>query len=267
MSGEDVYEIFALKYGSRSMRTRNDTFIFADDHNSPHPIDYFVWVIRNRNHTILVDTGYDTAEGEKRGRLVDAPPREILKTIDVDAEKIEEVIVTHLHYDHAGTLNHFPSAKFYLQEAEMAYATGPCMCHDELRDPFTADHICDMVRHVYSGRVVFVDGDAQIAPNITVHQIGGHSKGLQCVRVLTKRGWVVLASDASHFYENFQRRKMFPIVLDAKAMLDGFETLYRLADSPDHIIPGHDPLVLVNYPPVNDALQGIAHRLDAAPRA
>ena len=70
----------------------------------------------------------------------------------------------------------------------MAYATGPCMCHDHLRYPFTADHVCEMVRNVYSGRVIFHDGDGEVAPGITVHKIGGHSRGLQCVRVMTAGG-------------------------------------------------------------------------------
>ena len=63
------------------------------------------------------------------------------------------------------------------------------------------------------------------------------TSALQCVRVLTRRGWVVLASDASHFYENVRERKLFPIVLDAEVMLKGFERLEELADSPDHIVP------------------------------
>ena len=96
----------------------------------------------------------------------------------------------------------------------MAYATGPCMCHNHLRYPFTADHVCEMVRNVYSGRVIFHDGDGEVAPGITVHKIGGHSRGLQCVRVMTAGGPVVLASDSSHFYENFEKGKVFPITID-----------------------------------------------------
>ena len=149
----------------------------------------------------------------------------------------------------------------------MAYATGPCMCYDDLRQPFTAGHICEMVNKVYSGRVAFSDGDSEIAPNVSVHMIGGHTGGLQCVRVLTRRGWVVLASDASHFYENFQKQKLFPIVLDAQAMLRGFARLQDLAETPDHVVPGHDPLVRAIYPAENERLTGIVHRLDVAPKA
>ena len=64
----ETYEILAIKYGEFTNRRRFESFIAADDHDAPHPIDYFVWVIRNANRTILVDCGFDEAEGAKRGR-------------------------------------------------------------------------------------------------------------------------------------------------------------------------------------------------------
>lgn len=267
MPERDVYEIFALRYAERSERTRRESFIFADAHDAPHPIDYFVWVARSGDRVLVIDTGFGHEEAAQRDRKLLRAPREALAMLDVDAERVTDVVITHMHYDHAGSLTDFPAARFHVQADEMAYATGPCMGHDELRYPFTAEHVCEMVRNVYSGRVAFSDGDAEIAPNISVHKIGGHTRGMQCVRVLTRRGWVVFASDASHFYENVRQRKMFPIVLDAQAMLRGFERLEQLADSPDHIVPGHDPLVRAVYPAENARLDGIVHRLDVEPKA
>lgn len=263
MSG-DTYEILALKYGEFTQRKRFESFIAADDHDGPHPIDYFVWLIRNNERSIVVDTGFDAVEGAKRGRKVARAPAAALEQIGVAAGNVEQVVVTHLHYDHAGTLGAFPKARFHLQEAEMAYATGPCMCHNHLRYPFTVDHVCEMVKNVYSGRVIFHDGDAEIAPGISVHKIGGHSRGLQCVRVATATGPVVLASDASHFYENFEKGKVFPITIDIADVLDGYNRLIALAGTSRRVVPGHDPLVLQRYPALNSQTQGIVHRLDVA---
>jgi glyoxylase-like metal-dependent hydrolase (beta-lactamase superfamily II) len=221
-------------------------------------------VIRNAQRTIVVDTGFDADEAAKRGRKIARTPAESLELIGVSAAGVEDVIVTHLHYDHAGTLDAFPKARFHLQAAEMAYATGPCMCHPHIQFPFTADHVCAMVRHVYSGRVEFHDGDAEVAPGITVHRTGGHSRGLQCVRVATATGPVVLASDASHFYENFEKGKVFPITVDIADVLAGYKRLLKLAASPRHVVPGHDPLVLQRYPELNAQTRGIVHRLDVA---
>ncbi|HEX6000168.1 MAG TPA: N-acyl homoserine lactonase family protein, partial [Hyphomicrobiaceae bacterium] len=182
----------------------------------------------------------------------------------IAAGNVDQVVITHLHYDHAGTLTAFPKARFHLQAAEMAYATGPCMVHAHLRHPFTVDHVCEMVKNVFSGRVIFHDGDAQIAPGVTVHKIGGHSRGLQCVRVATANGPVVLASDASHYYENFETGKVFPITVDIADVLAGYQKLQTLAGSPRCIVPGHDPLVLARYPALNSETRGIVHRLDVA---
>jgi glyoxylase-like metal-dependent hydrolase (beta-lactamase superfamily II) len=258
----DTYEILALKYAELKQRKRYESFIGADDHDQPHPIDYYVWVIRNAERSIVVDTGFDAVEGAKRGRKVARAPAAALEEIGVAAGNVEQVVVTHLHYDHAGTLSAFPRARFHLQAAEMAYATGPCMCHAHLRHPFTADHVCEMVKNVYSGRVLFHDGDAEIAPGVTVHKIGGHSRGLQCVRVVTATGPVVLASDASHFYENFEKGKVFPVTVDIADVLAGYGRIVALAGSPARVVPGHDPLVLQRYPALSAATEGIVHRLD-----
>ena len=118
----ETYEILAIKYGELINRKRYESFIAADDHNGPHPINYFVWVIRNANRTVVVDTGFDKTEGAKRGRTVERLPAEALETLGHPAGSIDQLIVTHLHYDHAGTLGAFPAATFHLQAAEMAYA-------------------------------------------------------------------------------------------------------------------------------------------------
>lgn len=258
----DAYDILAVKYAERTARTRHESFILADDHNAPHPMDYFVWVVRSASRTIVVDTGFDADEARSRGRSILRTPAEALATLGIDAAKVTEVVITHLHYDHAGTLGAFPSAQFHLQAAEMAYATGPCMCHGAMRLPFTADHVCEMVKNVYSGRVIFHDGDAEIAPGVTVHKIGGHSRGLQAVRVVTPHGPVVLASDAAHYYETFEQGKPFPLVADMEDMLVGYGTLVRLAGDRRRVVPGHDPLVLKRYPPLTAASSGVVHRLD-----
>ena len=93
----------------------------------------------------------------------------------------------------------------------MAYATGRCMCHRALRLPFEVDDVVAMVRKVFAGRAAFHDGEDEIVPGVTVHHIGGHSKGLQSVRVKTKRGYVVLAADASHLYAHMDGGRVFPL--------------------------------------------------------
>jgi glyoxylase-like metal-dependent hydrolase (beta-lactamase superfamily II) len=249
--GAPQYEVFALRYATVEKRT-HENFLVHDMHDGPMPMDYFVWAIRGEARTIVVDTGFGEAAARARRRTLLRSPADALAGLGIRAETVEDVVITHLHYDHAGNLALFPKARFHLQDDEMAYATGRHMCHDALRHAFDVEDVVAMVRKLYDGRVRFHNGEAEIAPGITLHHVGGHTAGLQVVRVPTARGAVVLASDASHYYANMRRRNPFPIVLDVAAMLEGHALLERLADSPDHVIPGHDPEVRRLYPQVRD---------------
>lgn len=242
------YEVLAIRYANHD-RHRRENFLFpTDDHEGPMPMDYFVWLLRSKDRTILVDTGFGENQARARGRNLLIHPVDALKTFGVVPEQVTDVVITHLHYDHAGNLAAFPAATFHLQDAEMAFATGRCMCHAALRGAFAVEDVVEMVRRVYAGRVHFVDGDAALFPGISVHAVPGHTRGLQCVRVETERGAVVLASDAAHYYANMQTGNPFPIVVDVAAMAESWDRLRELADSPDHIVPGHDPLVMTRYP-------------------
>jgi glyoxylase-like metal-dependent hydrolase (beta-lactamase superfamily II) len=248
-----TYEVFALRYGTHQDRVARANFIAIDAHDANMPLDYFVWVIRGPSdsaspQTIVVDTGMAAeAVRHRPGREVLAPVEQMLGRVGVDPAAVRDVVLTHMHYDHAGRMDLFPAARFHIQDAEMAYCTGRCMCHDVLRHPFAVEDVVTAVRHVHAGKMRFHDGTAEIAPGVTVHLVGGHTGGLQVVRVPTARGWVVLASDATHYWANIRTNNPFPLVVDVARMLEGYRIVEQLADGPDHIIPGHDPLVLTRF--------------------
>ena len=258
------YEVIALKYATRG-GARPDHFVGGDAHDAPMPMDYYVWVVRNEDRLLLVDTGFNQDMAVKRHRTLLRRPQEALALLGITPESVREIVITHLHNDHVGTFEEFPNARFHLQDEEMQFATGRYMCCDRFARPYEVDHVTGMVRLVYQDRVAFHRGDADIAPGISVHRIGGHTAGLQCVRVHTARGWVVLASDASHYYEHFEKRRCFPLVWHVGEMMEGFERLEALADSRQHVVPGHDPLVVRRYPALSLELEGIAVRLDLPP--
>lgn len=262
---DDIYEIYALKY-AHSDRRSSENFIGGDSHDVAMPLSYYNWVIRNDRRTIIVDTGFDQASANKRQRDLLRPVGDALRSIGVEAAGVENVILTHMHYDHAGNDGLFPKARFHVQDCEMAYATGRCMCHGMLNHPYDVDNVTAMVRRVYEGNVRFHDGVSEYAPGISLHKVGGHSRGLQVVRVRTARGFVVLASDTAHFYAHLDQRRVFPTVDSVADVLEGYDVLLKLASSRDHIVPGHDPLVLSLYPPPRADLLGWVARLDAEPQ-
>src|SRR6187551_3385839 len=255
------YELFAIRYAMREAK-RSDHFIGGDPHDAPMAMDYFLWVAKGADRTFVIDTGFTAEVAAKRGRTHLRDPIEALKLVGVDGDSVQDVILTHLHYDHVGNFHRFPAAQFHLQETEMHYATGRYMRHPRLAHSFEVEDIVGVVRLNYAKRVLFYNGGAELAPGITLHPVGGHSMGLQFVRVHTKRGWVVVASDVTHFYENLESRRPFVTSFHVGEMLDGFEALIAAAPTPAHIVPGHDPLVMARYPAPSPELEGIAVRLD-----
>lgn len=260
------YEIYAIKYATRNVN-RPANFVGGDPHDAPMNMDYFVWLVRNAERSIVVDTGFTESMAKKRARTYLRAPSEGLAMMGLAAKDVSEIVLSHMHYDHVGTFDAFPNARFHLQEAEMAYATGRHMAYRQFGHSYEPDEVCGMVRLVFDGRVNFVDGEATIAPGISLHKIGGHTAGVQCMRVWTQRGWVVLASDTSHYYEHFENYRVFPTTLNLSDVMKGYETLRRLGDSLQHIVPGHDPLVMQRYSAPSKELEGIVVRLDEAPRA
>lgn len=258
---DEAYRVYAIKYAHHERRS-SANFIGGDSHDVPMPLDYFVWAVVGQTRTYLVDTGFDQAGADKRGRHITRPIQEGLAAIGVDASAVQDVIITHMHYDHAGNRDLFPEARYHVQDKEMAFCTGRCMCHHTLSVHFEPADVASMVHKVFDGRVVFHDGDSQIAPGLSVHHMGGHTAGLQVVRVRTDKGWMVLASDASHFYANIEEHRPFPAVYNVGDMLEAYTRIYGLADAPQLVIPGHDPQVLQRFPAASREHEGWIVRLD-----
>ncbi|HEX7709306.1 MAG TPA: N-acyl homoserine lactonase family protein [Sphingomonadaceae bacterium] len=258
-----VTRIDAIRY-ARHERTAALNFNAAvDDHDLPMPLDYYVWAIHGADGEppVIVDTGFGEAAAMARGRTLIRPVVQGLRDAGIDHLLVEDVILTHLHYDHAGSLGAFPNAKFHVQDAEMAGAVSRAMCDHDIRAPFDGEPVAQLVRKLYADRVVFHDGDEEFAPGITLHLCPGHTAGLMVVACETARGTVVLASDAAHLYANLVRGLPFPIYLDEPQYRAAQARALELAGgSLDHLIPGHDPLVLACFPAENDIA-----RVDLAP--
>lgn len=265
LRGMELYEVYAIRYATMARRAA-ENFIGGDPHDVATSLDYFIWLVRSENRMFVVDTGFNREAARRRKREFLRSPAEALGLLGVDAATVEQVVLTHLHYDHVGNFDLFPRAIFHLQDLEMRFATGRYMANASLAYAYEVEEVVGMVRNVYAGRVAFHDGDAELAPGLSVHHIGGHTLGLQAVRVWTRVGWLVLASDASHYYANMEQGRPFPIVVDVAKMVDGWRRLRELASAPRHVVPGHDPLVMQRYRAPRAELEGVVVRLDDEPR-
>ena len=106
-----VTRIDAIRY-ARHERTAGNNFVRpVDDHDLPMPLDYFVWAIHREGHPpVIVDTGFGEAAAAARGRTITRPVLEGLRDAGIDHLSVEDVNLTNLHYDHAGSLCTVPNA-------------------------------------------------------------------------------------------------------------------------------------------------------------
>jgi len=249
-----------VRYATREGRL-GEHFYGLDPHDDPAPLDFFMWVLRSGDRTILVDAGFTQEEARARGRTIVEPVPEVLRRVGVDLGDVRDAILTHLHYDHAGNVHALPRATIWVQEEEVRFWTGRHAWRPGFKSVVTPEDVVSVVRANFEGRVRQVAGDAQVAPGVTVHRTGGHSPGLQVVRVNTAAGPLVLAADASHLYAHLEEDRPFFILHSLAATYDAFDRVLELA-GPDGVwVPGHDPEVMRRFPSAGTGLDGIAVRL------
>jgi Zn-dependent hydrolases, including glyoxylases len=242
------WSVIALRYASKALPPEH-LLLDPDPHETEGRLDYFVWLCRRGDRIVLVDTGFEVGEGARRGREMRIDPVAGLERLGVSAEAVTDVFITHLHYDHAGNLARFPNARVHLQDAEMSYATGRCMCHPRMRKPFSVADVVTAVELVYRDRVTFHDGEFSLDDGLRGILVGGHSKGLQMLLVEGSEP-LVLASDALHLRRYLDDGQVFPVFGDYLATVEGYRRLREMARDGAEIVPGHDPDVLTLYPRV-----------------
>ncbi|WP_295845946.1 N-acyl homoserine lactonase family protein [Tardiphaga sp.] len=264
---DTTYEVYAIRFATNTARLRGQNFISDANPLQPHTMDFFCWLLVGGRRAIMVDTGTSQTVIERQNLQFLRCPTEALTALGFDAAAVETVILTHLHYDHIGNLDKFPAARFYVPKIEMQYATGPDMQYYFLRRPYGPKEINSVIDLLYQERVIVHGPVLDLMPGISLHHVGGHTAGQEIVRVRTQRGWLVLASDALHYYEELERTIPFAVAHDISRMLAAHATIRELADSDDHIVPAHDPLVMSRYRAPRADLEGFVVRLDLPPQA
>lgn len=240
------YEVYAVRYGTisgfpvRNLVTGADTARRLD-------IALAVWLARGGGRVVLVDAGFYRPKFVERWKPVDfVKPSDALSRLGVRPEDVTDIIISHVHWDHADGADLFPNARVWIQQDEYEHHVGPA---GEVRDRAIDADVARMLATIKAqGRLREVAGDStEILPGITVYTGGKHTYQSQYVTVRTDAGTVVIASDNAYLYENLDRRRPIAQTLDSLSNLRAQARMGRLASAPRLIVPGHDPAVFARF--------------------
>jgi glyoxylase-like metal-dependent hydrolase (beta-lactamase superfamily II) len=258
----ELWEAYAIRYAEDPNRRAAQTFLGGAGGDALTPMAYQAFLLRGSLGWVAFDTGADEAACARYGKtFVQGLPR-ALQLLGIDPAEVRHVIQTHLHWDHAGQPDLFPAANFHMQTREMAYVTGPAMHHAVLRAGYQVPDIAAHVALLHAGRMRLYDGEVALAPGLSLHHAGGHTDGLQFARLLTRRGWMVLAGDVVTTRAHLERRVPFPALYHVGDALAGFDACLALADTAELVIPAHDPWVAAAHPAACAGGEGWLVRLD-----
>ena len=252
------YEVYAIEYASIPNTDVAEEITGA---KSPVMIDlsYMVWLIREpEGRTILVDAGClpENPRITEEARETYIRPDQAVAKLGIAPEDITDLIITHLHWDHADGISLFPNAQIWIQEAELEYYATRAWQPDGNNEGVDPRNVAELVKLNTEGRVTLVDGDDQeVFDGIRAYTGGRHSYASQYLGVDTPGGTVVLASDNVWFYANLEMNLPNSLTFDPEAQLRAQERMRKIASRPEWIIPGHDGAVFEKFP---NPVEGIA---------
>jgi len=242
------YEVYAIRYATIPDFAVSGLVAGADPARKMD-IAMMVWLLRGNGKNILVDSGFYREQFFQQWHVTDfVKPSDAVKRVGLQPEDITDVVVTHMHWDHADGMDLFPNARVWLQKEELEYYAGSAWQSRRTHGGIDPDDAMAAVKLNLQGRMGLVNGDAQeILPGVTCYTGGKHTYASQYVGVNTAAGTVVLASDNLYLYENLEKHVPIAATLDAASNLRAQDRMKQLASNPKLIVPGHDPAVMTRF--------------------
>jgi glyoxylase-like metal-dependent hydrolase (beta-lactamase superfamily II) len=247
LAAQPAYEVYAIRYATLKDFSVGG-LVAGEDRARKLDIAMMIWLIKGGGHNILFDCGFYRDQFMKQWHPADyEKPSVAVERAGLKAGDITDVIISHIHWDHADGFDLFPNAKIWIQKDELEYYAGEAW-NGKKRTAADPDDIVGLVKLNTQGRVGLVNGDAQeILPGITAYIGGKHTFQSQFIGVKITGGTVVLASDNVYLNENMEKHKPIAATLDADSNLRAQDRMKDIASNPKLIIPGHDPAVMKNF--------------------
>lgn len=249
-TADDEYSIHAISYG-RIANMKRSFFVEGETSEATLDIPLVIWVLQNDERTVLFDAGYFRDSWTTQWKTHDfISPDKAVEAVGISAEDVTDVIVSHMHWDHAQGAVLFPNATVWVQEAEYTFYTGEAWQTDGVSGGVDKRDVLDFVALNLEGRLRLVGGDdVEILPGIRAYTGGKHTFQSQYIRVAGAEP-VVLASDNAYLYQNIETGA--PINADASfdvaANRAAIQRMILLAGAPERVLPGHDPAIFERFP-------------------
>jgi glyoxylase-like metal-dependent hydrolase (beta-lactamase superfamily II) len=245
-----TYEVYALSYGVYPNFPVSGLVAGADK-DRKLDLQMMIWLLKGPGgKNILVDTGCyheNVVKGKGIQNLVKAS--EAVAKLGLSAADITDVVITHMHWDHADGMDLFPKAKIWIQKDEYTYYTGAAWQAGGKHGGIEPEDVLTIVKLNTQNQVNLVEGDdREIIDGIRVYTGGRHTFASQYVSVRMATGIAVIASDNMYLYENLEKRASIAQTFDADSNLKAQDRMKQIASRPDLVVPGHDPLVFVKFP-------------------
>lgn len=252
-------ELYQVVVGRRTLPLRNCLLRGGGDEGVD--FTYSMWIVVDGATVTLVDTGFNADVAARRGIAFERTALQAIHEFDIAPADVSGVVLSHLHFDHAGGLADFPNAKVFLQRSDLDFYTGEFMRFPLCSSAAEKDDIAEVQRILADGRLELLDGDAAILGAVRVHHLGGHTPGMQAVEVRGATSTVVLASDAAHLYANLEKQVPFPVLHDVPTSCLAFERLDALRNAGATVVPGHDGAVMARFERLSGRRGAFATRL------
>lgn len=252
-AADSTYEVYAVRYATwHGFPLR--ALVAGADSGAKTDIAMTVWLLRSPGRVVLVDAGFYRPKFF-RGWTPDGyvRPSEAIAKLGVKPGDVTDIIVSHIHWDHADGLDLFPNARIWLQRDEYTHYIGDSgKVLDRQIDPVDARMLDSLNR---LGRVHLVNGGGQeILPGITVYTGGKHTYQSEYAGVHTSSGIVVIASDNVYLYQNLDQHRPIAETYDSTSNLAAQARMLKIASERRLIIPGHDAAVFERFPTVAEGI-------------
>jgi glyoxylase-like metal-dependent hydrolase (beta-lactamase superfamily II) len=258
-SEADKYEVYAVRFATIA-DFRVASLVAGADPSRRMDIAMMIWVLKGLDGRVaIVDSGFHRDQYFRQFTVRDyINPSEAIAPLGLTADAITDLIISHMHWDHAGGIDLFPNARVWIQKDEYDYYAGEAWQTRSTHGGIDPDDVLELVKRNLAGRVTLVRGnDDTSVSGITFNTGGRHTWASQFVTVQTRKSTVVIASDNMYLYENLAARKPIAQTLDPASNLRAQDSMRSLATDLRLVVPGHDPAVFDRFPRVSDRIARI----------